>query len=146
MKRWVNGEETELDPNFAEVNLSGDRLMVRTAEGAYSALAVRDGDRIRVSYRGRQYLVEERPKRVSLPNAEVSGELRSPMPGQIVDIRVALGANVVLGATILVVEAMKTQQPLLAPFDGTLSSLNATLGQSVTEGAVLAVVTRSPEN
>lgn len=66
--------------------------------------------------------------------------MRAPMPGQIVDVLVERGANVTKGEKILVLEAMKTQQPFTAPFDGVVEKLDVTKGQQVAEGAVLAVV------
>ena len=62
------------------------------------------------------------------------------MPGQIVDVRCKQGDTVAKGATILILEAMKTQQPFVAPFDGTVSELGVEVGAQVTEGQLLARV------
>ena len=62
------------------------------------------------------------------------------MPGQITDVRVDLDEMVEKGQTLLVLEAMKTQQPLVAPFDGTVTHLNVAKGDQVSDGQVLVIV------
>ena len=62
------------------------------------------------------------------------------MPGMIVDVLVSEGDAVVAGQKILVLEAMKTQQPFNAPFDGVVTKLNAVKGVQVSGEDLLAVV------
>jgi 3-methylcrotonyl-CoA carboxylase alpha subunit len=140
MKRFVNGHEVELDAAAATVRHAPDRLMVSTAHGTYSAVAVRQGDRVLVSYRGRQYVIERTRTRARAGGAAGSGELRAPMPGLIVDVLAQEGERVAKGDKILVLEAMKTQQAFTAPFDGTVSKLAVSKGQQVGEGDIMAVV------
>lgn len=140
MRRFVDGEEIELDPSAARVSKLPDRLMVHGPDGTHSAVAVRSGDKVVVSYRGRVHTVETAKPRARGVGAASSGELRAPMPGQIVDVLLEEGAAVTKGQKILVLEAMKTQQPFTAPFDGVLEKLNVEKGQQVGEAAVLAVV------
>jgi len=61
--------------------------------------------------------------------------LISPMQGTIVKIAVADGQRVSAGEVIVVLEAMKMEQPLTAHKDGTVTGLSVTVGQSVTAGA-----------
>jgi acetyl/propionyl-CoA carboxylase alpha subunit len=140
MKRFVNGDEVELSEERFEVVRLDDRLLVRTPEGTFSAVVVRQGDAILVSFKGRQYRVEQKSAARRGGGAAASGELRAPMPGQIVDVRVVEGQTVAKGDTLVVLEAMKTQQPFAAPFDGTVKSLPVKIGDQVADGAVLAVV------
>ena len=138
MKYFLNGEPVEFTESFDVARLP-DRLQVRTPEGSFSALAVRDGDAILISYRGSQYRLETRQSRTRSGGIK-SGEYRAPMPGMIVDVLVAEGDVVVAGQKILVLEAMKTQQPFNAPFDGVVTKLNAVKGVQVSGEDLLAVV------
>ncbi len=141
IKRLVNGAAADLTTGIAEISVGSDRLMVRTSTGTNSAVSVRDGKRVLVSYRGLQYVVEPIPVGGTANTGEVgSGELRAPMPGVIADVRVEEGAKVSKGQVIVVLEAMKTQQPLVAPFDGVVTSLNVAVREQVNEGVILAVV------
>ncbi|HSI71656.1 MAG TPA: biotin/lipoyl-containing protein [Fimbriimonas sp.] len=144
MKRFVNGEEVELADSGADISRLADRLMVRTDAGTSSAVAVRDGDAVLVSYRGQQYRVEKKAARARHHGAASSGELRAPMPGLIVDVRVEKGQLVEKGDTVLVLEAMKTQQPFTAPFSGVVKELNVAKGDQVNDGQLLALV-EAPE-
>ena len=64
-------------------------------------------------------------------------ELVSPMQGTIVKIVAADGEQVAAGDTIVVLEAMKMEQPLTAHKDGTVTGLSITVGQTVPAGAVI---------
>ena len=64
-------------------------------------------------------------------------ELVSPMQGTIVKIVAADGAQVKAGDTIVVLEAMKMEQPLTAHKSGTVTGLSLTVGQTVPAGAVI---------
>ncbi len=66
--------------------------------------------------------------------------LTSPMPGKVVRILVAAGAEVTEGQGIMVVEAMKMQNEVQAPKAGKVTSLNVEEGQTVNAGETLAVI------
>ncbi|MDQ0708078.1 acetyl-CoA/propionyl-CoA carboxylase biotin carboxyl carrier protein [Arthrobacter woluwensis] len=73
--------------------------------------------------------------------AAASGDdLTSPMQGTIVKVAVADGDVVAEGDLIVVLEAMKMEQPLTAHKAGTVTGLTAQPGETVTAGAVLATI------
>ncbi len=73
--------------------------------------------------------------------AAVSGDaLTAPMQGTIVKVAVAEGDPVEAGQTIVVLEAMKMEQPLAAHKAGTISSLSAEVGAVVTSGTVICEI------
>jgi 3-methylcrotonyl-CoA carboxylase alpha subunit len=74
-----------------------------------------------------------------------NGAVVSPMPGIVSAVNVTAGDAVARGQQLLVVEAMKMEHALLAPFAGTVVSLLAGVGQHVVEGALLARVEGKPE-
>lgn len=142
MKYQVNGREWEPDPGAdAEVTRLSDRLVVRTRDGSHTALAVRVGGATYVSYRGRTYKVERGRRRRGAGALESNGEALAPMPGQIVEVTTEVGAVVNAGDRLMVLEAMKMQQPIVAPATGTVTSLTVAKGDQVAEGQILAVVT-----
>lgn len=131
MKVIVDGVEVELSPaTDVELVRWGDRWLVRTAEGTHSAVSVRVGDKVLVSYGGRVYEVERGIRHRPAATA-ATGEFHAPMPGQIVDVLVAEGEEVEAGQRLLVLEAMKTQQPMSAPFAGIVEVLPVAKGQQV---------------
>ena len=64
----------------------------------------------------------------------------SPLPGVILDIQAKVGDAVKAGQTIMVLEAMKMENVVEANADGTIVSINVNVGDSVLEGAPLAVI------
>ena len=70
------------------------------------------------------------------------GEARitAPMPGRVVRLLVAEGAEIEAGAGVVVVEAMKMQNEMKAPKSGKVLSLNASPGATVNAGDVLAII------
>ena len=63
-----------------------------------------------------------------------------PMPGKVIAVDVAAGDTVTAGQRLMVLEAMKMEHAMTAPFDGTVTELNASEGGQVQVEAVLAVV------
>ncbi|TGE19925.1 biotin/lipoyl-containing protein [Hymenobacter elongatus] len=64
-------------------------------------------------------------------------EMKAPMPGLIVAIRVEAGQQVQKGDPLLILEAMKMENILKAPGDGVVSAIKVTLRDNVTKGQVL---------
>lgn len=70
-----------------------------------------------------------------------AGEVvKSPMPGNILKIVASVGQHVNEGDTIIVLEAMKMENDIVASKSGTLSQILVTKGQVVETGAQLAVI------
>ncbi|MGH7025285.1 MAG: acetyl/propionyl/methylcrotonyl-CoA carboxylase subunit alpha [Caulobacteraceae bacterium] len=80
---------------------------------------------------------------VALGAAAGDGAVRSPMPGRIVSVVRRAGEVVKGGETLVILEAMKMEHALKAPFDGTVDELSVAEGDQVSENAVLARLTPS---
>ncbi|EME55334.1 acyl-CoA carboxylase alpha chain [Rhodococcus ruber BKS 20-38] len=74
-----------------------------------------------------------------------SGEVKSPMQGTVAHIDVEVGARVEAGQVLMVLEAMKMQNPIRAAITGVVESLQVKVGQVVASGAALATVTAAGE-
>jgi len=95
-----------------------------------------NGQRVELNAKDRFDLLLER---LGMSNAAATkvNELKAPMPGLIVDIRVTPGQIVQKGDPLLVLEAMKMENILKAPADGTIAGLKVNLRDNVQKGQVL---------
>ena len=124
------------------VQISGITYMVAinpTAEKAGTHATMANGERV--------LFMEGQAWPFGLPRADRSGGgaasdgmILSPMPGRVIAVDVALGNKVKKGQRLVVIEAMKMEQGLVAPFDGIITELKATVDAQVSEGASLARV------
>ena len=78
---------------------------------------------------------------VSAPAAAPAGgeTVNAPMPGNVLDIKVANGASVKKGDVLIILEAMKMENEIVAPCDGTVNVV-VTKGAAVETGAVLCTI------
>jgi acetyl/propionyl-CoA carboxylase alpha subunit len=117
----------------------GRSFNAEVVEADYSAKNIvlkLNGQRVELQAKDRFDLLLERLGMANAATAKVN-ELKAPMPGLIVDIRVQPGQVVQKGDPLLVLEAMKMENILKAPADGTVSGLKVTLRDNVQKGQVL---------
>jgi len=121
------------------------------------ALVVVDGKEymVELAHVGRRNvpLLIETPRPASAPSIVASstkpspiaagdGAITSPMPGSVFQMKTQEGASVHAGQVLLVLEAMKMENPISAPFSGTVSKIFVREGDNVGEGDLLVEVAR----
>lgn len=74
------------------------------------------------------------------PVAADGTQVKAPMPGTILAVKKNVGDAVKAGDVIVVLEAMKMENDIVAPCDGTVKSINAPKGSTVNTDDVLAVI------
>lgn len=81
------------------------------------------------------------PAAPAAPAAPVAGEqVTSPMPGNILGVKVNVGDSVKAGDTLVVLEAMKMENDIVAPHDGKVLQIAVQKGATVDTGTLLAVI------
>lgn len=85
---------------------------------------------------------EAAPKPTVTRTAVAAGSvvINAPLPGVVLDIKVKAGDAVKKGDTVMVLEAMKMENNIAAPSDGTISKISVEKGASVLEGTELVVI------
>jgi 3-methylcrotonyl-CoA carboxylase alpha subunit len=96
-------------------------------------------ERALVVARGRTFMLSLRHDAGGHASA-ADGAILAPMPGKVIAVDVAEGDTVTAGQRLMVLEAMKMEHALTAPFDGTVTGLEASVGGQVQVEAVLCVV------
>lgn len=140
--RWIETEFDNTIPAYAglgDVDEPGERqTMVVEVDGKRLSVTLPAG--ISTSPTASTTAATSRPRRgrTSGAGAGASGDsVTAPMQGTIIKVAVEEGQSVSAGDLIVVLEAMKMEQPLTAHKDGTVTSLTAEIGTTVPAGTVL---------
>lgn len=84
------------------------------------------------------------PAKAAAPAAKApvaaGAQVKAPMPGTILDVKVQQGQSVKKGDVLMVLEAMKMENEIMCPQDGTVAQVNVSKGASVNSGDVLCVL------
>jgi len=76
-------------------------------------------------------------------NLAMSGDMRSPFAGNIVEISVKQGQEILTGDRIAIMEAMKMQTPILSRIDGIVTTISARAGDSLRPGDKIVLIEAS---
>jgi biotin carboxyl carrier protein len=97
------------------------------------------GEKREIAYNGQVYRFErETTRKPRAAHHSVSeGVLTAPMPGLIIKVLAEVGEKVRAGQRLIVLEAMKMEQALMAPYEGIVQHLHVQEGEVVAEGTVL---------
>ena len=93
-----------------------------------------------IDEQGERFLVRLARTEGHAGGAASDGAILAPMPGKVISVDVAAGDTVTKGQKLLVLEAMKMEHALTAPFDGTVAELTVTPGAQVQVEALLVRV------
>jgi len=118
--------------------LDGRPILADAAEaGAPRSVLLTGTGEIVVFEAGEAFVFLSHPPSAEDLGAATDGQVRSPMPGKVTQLFVKAGDAVTKGQPLLVLEAMKMEHALAAPFDGTVEAVAVALGAQVSEGALL---------
>ena len=118
----VQKKETSLSmPSSMQVEVDGETFTVRI-------LAIGDQP------------VEGKQKAAEPPKSDIPGGVKSNMQGMVLKIMVGRGDKVKAGDTLVVLEAMKMENPISSPRDGVVKEIFVDAGDTVLAGDVLLVV------
>lgn len=79
----------------------------------------------------------EKPENKVTGQATGSVKVEAPMQGLVISVDVSLGQKVKAGETLILLEAMKMENPIVAPVDGTVEGIHISKGDTVETGALL---------
>ncbi len=149
--RWI---ETEWD-NTIEPFTGGGQVDAEEPEVRQKVVVEVNGRRLEVSLPGDLALgngagpvqpgvVRKKPKprkRGAQGGSAASGDaVTAPMQGTVVKVAVEEGQSVVVGELVVVLEAMKMENPVTAHKDGVITGLAVEAGAAITQGTVLAEI------
>ena len=106
-----------------------------------------EGERLQLWTREEHYeLVLEDPRTHEFSPSAATGGLTTPLPGVVVAVPVAVGQKVSAGEVLMVIEAMKMEHAITAPYAGTVETIHFARGERVPEGSALLELARDTGN
>ena len=112
-------------------------LEAQTKAAADHLIAEINGKRFEILVHAPEPVVKRHRAKDALAGGSGGVGLTSPMQGTVVKVAVTQGQSVEKGDLVIVLEAMKMEQPIMAHRSGVISNLTAVIGESVTSGTVL---------
>ncbi len=112
-------------------------LEAQTKAAADHLVAEINGKRFEILVHAPEPVVKRHRAKDALSGGSGGVGLTSPMQGTVVKVAVAQGQSVEKGDLVIVLEAMKMEQPLMAHRSGVISNLSAVIGETVASGTVL---------
>ena len=112
-------------------------LEAQTKAAADHLVAEINGKRFEILVHAPEPVVKRHRAKDALAGGSGGVGLTSPMQGTVVKVAVTQGQSVEKGELVIVLEAMKMEQPLMAHRSGVIANLTAVIGESVTSGTVL---------
>jgi biotin carboxyl carrier protein len=88
-------------------------------------------------------LLLDDPRAREFTASAASGGLTTPLPGVVVSVPVQVGQAVAAGAVLMVIEAMKMEHAITAPYAGSVTAIHFAQGERVPEGSELLELKRS---
>lgn len=142
---WIETEfETDIEPWDGAIEEGFD------AEELYRTVVVEvEGRRLKVGVpagifaagqRATRSKAPKRSKASTITGADHGGLIRAPMQATVVKMLVGPGSEIVAGDLVCVLEAMKMEQPILAPDSGIVIKIFAAVGDSIQSGGLIAIV------
>jgi acetyl-CoA/propionyl-CoA carboxylase biotin carboxyl carrier protein len=112
-------------------------LEAQTKAAADHLVAEINGKRFEILVHAPEPVAKRHRAKDALAGGSGGVGLTSPMQGTVVKVAVTQGQNIEKGDLVIVLEAMKMEQPLMAHRSGVIANLTAVIGESVTSGTVL---------
>lgn len=132
---YIENEFINEIPMYAPVMVD-----IQTTAAPEKLIAEVNGKRFEILVHAPEPVVKRHRAKAASAAGATGGALSSPMQGTVVKVAVREGDKVATGDLIVVLEAMKMEQPLNAHKDGVIRELKAVVGESVSSGTILCEI------
>jgi 3-methylcrotonyl-CoA carboxylase alpha subunit len=136
----IDGEDANAIVTYAQ---DGPRVVVDGASAVSDARAFAAGEDVYILRGGRQTRVRVKDFSAAATESQTGdGVIKAPMHGRVMEIFAAAGDRVAFGQRLAVIEAMKMEHTLRAPFAAVVAEVPVSSGAQVVEGAPIMVLER----
>jgi len=133
-KYKINGNEYSV----AIIDLEGDKAAVEVNGVSYQVDILTEG--YTAPAPAPQPIAPAAPAAEPAAPAGKGTAVQSPLPGVILDIKVAVGDQVKAGQTVAILEAMKMENNINAECDGVITAIKVSKGDNILEGSDIVII------
>jgi 3-methylcrotonyl-CoA carboxylase alpha subunit len=128
---------------LAGVSVTADRVVAVVGDERRGARWLRHGPQLHlwIDDAHHEFIVED-PRTQEFAAGAAAGGLTTPLPGVVSAVAVQEGQTVAAGEVLMVIEAMKMEHSITAPFDGVVRTIHFARGDRVPEGSELLALSR----
>ena len=132
----INGKDYQvainnIDGNLADVTVNGVSYQVEMQNTPVQPIVSEPKSAI--------LSVASTPK-IQDPATNIGKSVKAPLPGVIISIKVNVGDTIKAGQVVATLEAMKMENDLESEYNGTVTAINVSQGESVLEGATIVTI------
>lgn len=144
MAKGLNNRRELIMKNYT-ITVNGTAYQVTVEEGTGTAIPAAAPVPVAVAAPAPQAVAAPVPAPAPAPTAAPAGnagsiEVIASVPGKVVGIEVKPGQQINSGDTVVILEAMKMEIPVVSADGGTVASIDVTVGQSIESGKVLVTL------
>ncbi len=137
--------EVELDGSVQVVAVRDEEIDLRVGDRQHVVPYVIQGSTISFVFEGETYVAEVTDRAAKAKARHRDHSTSAPMPGLVLKLLVKQGDVVAKASPLLILEAMKMEHQIVAPYDGTVTAVNCKEGELVQPGVELVEVTRNED-
>ena len=144
-KYKINGNEysvaiIDLEGNTAAVEVNGVSYKVDILTEGFTAAPARPAPAPAAAPAAPQPIAPAAAPAAEPAPAGKGTAVQSPLPGVILDIKVAVGDTVKAGQTVAILEAMKMENSINAECDGVITAIKVAKGDNILEGSDIVII------
>lgn len=141
-RAWVKTADAEVQADFARLPDGRTSVILPSGRQLAGRISHRPGGRVETWVGAHRLAIRlsdplrDRSESGSQSSGEAS-EVRAPIPGRVIEVRVAVGDRVTVGTTLIVLEAMKMQNEIRSESAARVARVECVAGDPVEAGALL---------
>lgn len=125
------------------LSIRGSEAEIRVGERTHFVPFVVQGTLVSFAYDGEIYAAEVTDAAARSRARHSAASMAAPMPGSVLKILTNVGSVVTKGTPLLILEAMKMEHQIVAPYDGEVTAINCKEGELVQPGVDLITLTKA---
>ena len=134
-------DENTLQCEFQQID--SHQFLMRQGNQQSAVYLHQQGQQVQLWYQGEYYDLQKLSRKASQSDLAHSGSILAPLTGKVIQLVVEAGQSVGKGDVLVILESMKMETALTAPFDAQVQSVHCQAGDQISNGQLLVELTEA---